>query len=66
MGVATAYAYEKDLAIKIAGGDCHDRGDQGLTALRTRVLPKDSFEIAQILKSGDYVFEIGGGSLWIP
>lgn len=66
VGLATQYAYEKKLKIKIAGGDCHGMGDQGLAALRTKVLPKDSFEIAEILKSGDYVFEIGGGSLWIP
>ena len=52
--------------IKIAGGDCHGMGDQGLAALRTRVLPEDSFELAAILKSGDYVFEIGGNSLWLP
>lgn len=66
VGLATQYAYEKKLQIKIAGGDCHGMGDQGLAALRTKVLPKDSFEIAEILKSGDYVFEIGGGSLWMP
>ena len=66
VGVATQYACEKNLAIKIAGSDSHREGDQGLTALRTRVLPKDSFEIAGILKSGDFVFEVGGGSLWIP
>lgn len=66
VGLATAYAYEKNLKIKIAGGDCHRAGDQGLVALRTKMLPKDSFEIASILKSGDYVFEIGKGSLWIP
>lgn len=65
VGLATQYAYEKNLTIKIAGGDCHDMGDQGTAALRTKTLPKDSFEIARILKSGDYVFEIGGGSIWI-
>ena len=66
VGLATQYAYEKNLPIKIAGGDCHDQGDEGLAALRTKLMPKDSFEIAEILKSGDYVFEIGGGSLWLP
>lgn len=66
VALATQYAYDKDLKIKIAGGDSHRVGDQGLAALRTKVLPKDSFEIARILKSGDYVFDIGGGSLWIP
>ena len=66
VGLATQYAYEKDLKIKIAGSDCHDCGDQGLAALRTKNLPRDSFEIAEILKSGDYIFELGNGSLWIP
>lgn len=27
--------------------------------MRTTVLPKDSFELAQIMKSGDYLLEIG-------
>ena len=66
VGLATQYAYQKDLAIKIAGGDCHDIGDHGLTALRCKTLPEDSFQLAQVLKTGDYVFEIGGGSIWIP
>ena len=38
----------------------------GLTALRCKVLPEDSFQLAHSLKTGDYVFEIGGASLWIP
>ena len=66
VGLATQYAYQNALAIKIAGGDCHDMGDHGLTALRCKALPEDSFQLAQILKTGDYVFEIGTGSLWIP
>ena len=66
VGLATQYAYQNALAIKIAGGDCHDMGDHGLTALRCKALPEDSFQLAQILKTGDYVFEIGGASLWIP
>lgn len=66
VGSATQYAYEKKLQIKIAGSDCHVMGEHGLAALRTKVLPKDSFEIASILKSGDYVFDIGGSSLWMP
>ena len=66
VGLATQYAYEQNLQIKIAGSDAHRVGDQGMAALRTRVLPKDSFEIAEILKSGDFVFEVGGGSVWIP
>ncbi len=65
VGLATQYAYDANLSIKIAGGDSHRPGDPGLAALRTKVLPKDSFEIARILRSGDYVFDISG-SVWIP
>ena len=62
----TACGRNQNLQIKIAGSDAHRVGDQGMAALRTRGLPKDSFEIAEILKSGDFVFEVGGGSVWIP
>ena len=66
IGLASQYAYRKNLPIKTVGSDCHAPEDCGLCALRTRFLPKDSFEIAEILKSGDFVFEIGAGSIWIP
>lgn len=66
VGLATQYAYREDLKVKIAGSDCHEMGDHGLTALRCKSLPEDSFQLAQILKSEDIVFEIGGGSIWIP
>ena len=65
VGIAVKYAKENDLKIKIAGSDFHHPGKQheGVSALRTRTLPKDSFELAEILKSGDYLLEIGGDSL---
>lgn len=66
VALATQYAYGQEMPIKIAGSDCHEMGDQGMAALRAKVLPEDSFEIASLLKSGDYVFELGGGSLWLP
>ena len=54
--------------IKTAGSDFHHKGKghEGVSALRTKTLPKDSFELAKILKSGDYLFEIGGDSIVLP
>lgn len=66
VGIATRYAYEKNLKIKIAGSDCHHPGQDSLALLRVKQLPEDSFQIAKILKSGDFLFELGDGSLWIP
>ena len=36
----------------------------GMVALRTKTLPEDSFELADILKSRDYVIEIGGNMIF--
>lgn len=68
VGIACRYAKENGFKIKTAGSDFHhkNRGHEEMSALRTKVLPKDSFEIADILKSGDYLFEIGGNSLILP
>lgn len=67
IGIAAKYAKEKHLTIKTAGSDFHHPGKnhECVSALRTRTLPRDSFELAQILKSGDYLLEIGGDSLII-
>lgn len=66
IGMATRYAYTQQLSIKTAGTDFHHPNHEALALLRTRQMPKDSFDIARILKSGDYVFELGDRSLWIP
>ena len=65
IGIAAKYANENGLKIKTAGSDFHHPGKnhECVSALRTRTLPKDSFELAEILKSGDYLLEIGGDSL---
>ena len=65
VGIAAKFAKENGFAIKIAGTDFHhpNRNHEGVSALRTKVLPKDSFELAEILKNGDYILEIGGDSL---
>ena len=68
VAVATRYAREQGFKIKTIGSDFHHKnvGHEGVSALRTRFLPKDSFEIAEILKSGDYIFEIGEDALVLP
>lgn len=68
VGIAVRYAAENNLKITTAGSDFHhpDRGHEAVSALRTKVIPKDSFHLAEILKSGDYVFEIGENALVLP
>ena len=52
--------------IKTIGTDFHHPGHQGLCALRVKEMPQTSFDIATILRSGDYVFEIGGDTIVLP
>lgn len=68
IGIAARYAKENNAKILTAGSDFHhpDCGHEGVTALRTAVLPENSFELAEILKSGDYVFEVGESSIVLP
>ncbi|MBQ8611058.1 MAG: hypothetical protein IJ412_05030 [Oscillospiraceae bacterium] len=41
------------------GTDYHHPGHHGLCATRMASLPKDSFELAALLKSGDYIMQLG-------
>lgn len=52
--------------IKTVGTDFHHPGHEGLCALRVRQMPETSFDIASILRSGDYAFEIGGDTILLP
>lgn len=54
--------------IPTAGTDYHHpgRGHEAIAALRTAYLPKDSFGLANILKSRDYLFEVVGNTIIIP
>ncbi len=68
VGLAVKYAKENNLKITSAGSDFHysNVNHEGVAAIRTKTLPNDSFELASILKSGDYLFEIGGNSIVLP
>ena len=65
VAVANQYANEHTEFIKTCGTDFHHEGHQGLGAILTKTLPGDSFGIAEILKSRDYLFNIAG-SIMIP
>ena len=51
-----------------AGSDFHHKnlGHEAVSAIRTKDLPKDSYELAKILKSGDYALEIGEDAIVLP
>lgn len=68
IGLSVKYAKENGLTITTAGSDFHHLNvkHEGVSALRTRTLPKDSFELAKLLKQGDYLFEIGGEAIVLP
>lgn len=51
--MAMAYAVRHNL-IQTGGSDCHRPGDQCTGGIITDMLPKDSFEFAALLRSGNY------------
>ena len=42
------------------GTDLHHWGHEGVSALRTKVLPETERQLVEILRSRDYIFEVGG------
>ena len=61
---ALKFAQENNL-IQIVGTDFHHPGTECLAALLTKEPVRDSFDLSKVLKSKDYLFEIGG-SIVIP
>ena len=59
VGVTAKFAKEYNL-IATSGTDFHHEGHEGMTALLTAEEMKTSADIARVLKSGDYLIEIGG------
>ena len=66
--VVNLYAGEENFGIRIVGSDFHFLRGRGpsVSAIRTKTLPDDSFGIAAILKSGDYLGEVGTRALILP
>ena len=65
IGFACQYGSNYPHFIKTCGTDFHHEGHQGLGATLTKTLPEDSIGIAEILKSGDYLFNVAE-SIIIP
>ena len=61
MGVVSLLAKENPSFVVTAGSDFHhpNRNHEGLAAMRTTHLPNDSFELAKMLRSKDFVTEFG-------
>ena len=59
VGVTAKFAKEHNL-IATSGTDFHHEGHEGMAALLTAEVMKNSADIARVLKSGDYLIEIGG------
>lgn len=64
VAMASKYAKEHRL-IETAGTDYHHPGHEGMTALLTETEIETSRDIVGVLRSGNYLFEIGG-SILIP
>ena len=68
IGLASKYAKNNNLKITTIGSDFHHKNmdHEGVAALRTKTMPKDSYELAEILKSGDYIFDIADNEIILP
>lgn len=68
VGLASLYAKDENFPIITAGTDYHHKNcnHEGLTALLSSTLPDDGPDLAKILKSGDYLLEIGRNNIVIP
>lgn len=68
IAIATEYACEHNLPVVSAGTDFHHLGrkHEGAAALRSKEEITDSFQLAKVLKSGDYLLEIGGSAIVLP
>ncbi len=51
---ALQYAHDNQL-LMTAGSDCHRKGDYCRAGILSEWLPKDTFELAKLIKSGDYL-----------
>lgn len=67
VGLASVYANENNVSIIVAGSDFHNpnRNFEGVSALRGTYLPEDSFQLAKLIKKGDYLLEIGRNNIII-
>ncbi|MBQ8578842.1 MAG: PHP domain-containing protein [Clostridia bacterium] len=61
--IASRYAQQENIPIVTIGTDLHHRGHEGTSSLRAKVKPQNGAELVALLRSKDYVFELGGRPL---
>ena len=59
VGIATRFARENDLLVTV-GSDFHDPDRMAMGLMRTKSHLRDSFDVAEALKSRDVVFDMSG------
>lgn len=59
VAVASRYANEVG-RIAVIGSDYHHPKFEGISATRTKILPKDEAELISIIKNEEFIMEIGG------
>ncbi len=64
VSMATRYAAEQNFPVVTIGTDLHHPGHEGLAATRTKVLPADETELVALLRSREYLFEVGGAVMF--
>lgn len=60
VGTAAKYAYENNANIIVCGSDAHSDEDHGTVTMLSKILPEDSYELARLVRSNDYLFEVEG------
>ncbi len=58
--IAAKYARENGVSLVTIGADLHHARQLGLCSLRAKILPQNEKELVALLRSGDYIFDIGG------
>ena len=60
VAIAAQYARKENIPLITIGTDLHHAGHEGVSALRTKQIPQTNTELVALLRSKDYLFEIGG------
>ena len=64
VSVASSYQKEQNFPVVTIGSDLHHWGHEGHSATRTKTLPANETELVSILRSRDYLFEVGGAVMF--
>ncbi len=64
VALATRYAAEHQFPVVTIGTDLHHPGHEGLAATRVKELPADEAALVALLRSRDYLFEVGGAVMF--